>query len=83
MAGKDNCSQVILSIVPDKKPTWLHLLMTVMPVPLARAGGLTIHFARQPRFSQTRRSSLVSAGRQKVRGKKLNSSFPNFKRSRW
>jgi hypothetical protein len=26
---------------------------------------------------------LVSAGRQKVRGKKLNSSFPNFKRSRW
>ena len=57
--------------------------MTVMPVPLAKAGGLTIHFARQPRFSQTRRSSFVSAGRQKVLGKKLNSSLPNFSRNRW
>ena len=62
---------------------WLHLLTTEIPVPLAKAGGLTIHLARQPRFSQTFFSNLVSAGRQKVLGKKENSSLPYFRRSLW
>ena len=65
---------------------WLHLLMTVMPVPLARAGGLTIHLALQPFFSQTRRRSFVSDGKQNVRGRKLKDPIklrphPNFSES--
>ena len=38
--------------------------------------GLMIHFCRAPASSQARRSSLMSCGRMKERGKKLNSCFP-------
>lgn len=43
---------------------------------LAEHTGLMIHFCLEPLSSQALRSSLISWGRTKVRGKKLNSCLP-------
>ena len=47
-------------------------LFTWIPVPLAEAGGFTIHFFLTPSFSNATFNAFISAGRIKVLGIKPN-----------